>query len=197
MFEVRRLMLGVSAAISINAGTAHAATLVEQFNDPFPDWESGWLATNSNIQNYYGVGADRGNQPNGLWVEDDTPFDSAINVVFDNAFAATLTSFSLDVATFIGANILSIYDASGATVATFLGFDTASFDVAVNFSVISSNGIGGFSFSNSSSSGNTWIDNVSVSNGALAPVPLPAAGFLLVGALGGFAFLRRRKTCGV
>jgi hypothetical protein len=34
-----------------------------------------------------------------------------------------------------------------------------------------------------------FIDDVSV-----APVPVPAAGFLLIGALGGLVALRRRKT---
>ena len=42
--------------------------------------------------------------------------------------------------------------------------------------------------------GNARVDDITVSHDDVAPVPLPAAGLMLSGALGGLAFLRRRKT---
>lgn len=106
---MKKAITGFAAAIFmvLTAGSVQSATLVEGFDDTFPAWESGWLATNSNIKNYYGVGKGRGNQPYGLWV-DDLVSDRKANVEFDNGFGALWTSFSMDVVTFVGNNVLTV-----------------------------------------------------------------------------------------
>ena len=77
-------------------------------------------------------------------------------------------------------------DAMAALAPIELGQRTASFGFVVDvgqsfgFYTLATDGILG------SSTG--------VAYGNLAPIPLPAGGLLLVGALGGLAALRRRKT---
>ena len=179
-----------AAAIVLSATAASAAPLIEQF-DSFPAWESGWLGTNSNIQNFYGVGMDRGNQAYGLWVQ-DTVNDSTVDVMFNALFGASLTSFAMDVASFVN-NTLEIYDIGGNVLGTFSNFTNSSYTTAVNVGVTSTNGIGGFRFSSAGTAGNTWIDNVTVDANP-APVPLPAALPMLLAALAGSGIaLRRRK----
>lgn len=185
-------------ALSVTAGLSHAATLTESFDDPFPNWENEWFAMNSSVQNYYGVGADRGNQPNGLWVDDDIA-DNMVNVVFDVPFGQTLTSLSIDVATFVSNNVMTIYDSVGDILGQFDSFQTNSFSDTVTYDVTSQTGIGGFSFSASDTRGNTWIDNVTVETGMIvapapAPVPLPSSIALLAAGLGGLALRRKRAA---
>lgn len=196
---MKKTITGFAAAIfmALTAVSAQSATLVEGFDGEFPAWESGWLATNSNLKNYYGVGKGRGNQPYGLWV-DDLVSDRIANVEFDSEFGALWTSFSMDVATFVGNNVLTVYDTSGDVLGEFSDFKTRSYSKTVSISVTSTNGIGGFKFSSKAARGNTWIDNVSVSGGytansAPAPVPLPAGLPLLMAAIGTTGFLSRKS----
>lgn len=193
--KIRLFLAAALASVSLTAGSVSALTLVEEFNNPFPDWENDWLGSNSNIKNYYGVAAGRGNQPNGLWVE-DTLDDGVIDVAFDLTFGSLWTDFSIDVATFVANNILTVYDVSGATLASFSGFQNNSYDDTLTYSVSSGNGIGGFKFSSTSASGNTWIDNVTLSDGASAgpaPVPLPAGLPLLAAAVGAIGIAARKQ----
>ena len=83
-----------------------------------------------------------------------------------------------------GFPIISLYanDIAGSGAAGFVGASFAAIAVTeIFFTVLSSN------------------DNLGFADGALAgisfvaPVPLPAAGFLLVGGLGGLAAMRRRR----
>ena len=185
-------LAAVVAALTLSGAAAHAATLTEGFDDPFPVWERGWLAQNSNLENYYGVGAGRGNQPLGLWVEDDTRGD-AVDIMFDRSFGAQWSSLSLDVATWVD-NTLEVYDIDNNILATLTGFTTRSYSQSVNFVVESTNGFGGFRFTNSRTPGNTWIDNVTVNDDNISPVPLPASGLMLMAGLGGLAAARKRRT---
>lgn len=181
----------IAAVVTFSASASHATTLTEVFADPFPAWESDWLATNSNIQNYYGAGANRGNQPLGLWVQ-DTDGVGLVDIKFDTGFGAQWSSFAIDVATFVSGNTMTVYDISNNVLGLFSGFDTRSYSNAVTYQVTSTNGIGGFSFSSSRTAGSTWIDNVTVSNDSVAPVPLPASALFLFGGLAGLAATRKR-----
>jgi hypothetical protein len=81
---------------------AAAGILTEDFNAPFPDWESGWLGVNSNLVNYYVadgyLDTYRGNNPDGLWVADSMTYHGGnVIVSFQPSFAATLTSLSIGI----------------------------------------------------------------------------------------------------
>jgi hypothetical protein len=182
-------LLTAIMAISINV---NASTMVEDFNDPFPAWESGWLGNNSNIQNFYGVGDPRPGDY--LWIDDGDGIRGAgetVEIAFDEAFGLSLTSFSIDIDTYISDTSIQVYDGSGDIILDFgftvdLGFE--------NISVLSANGISGFSLTNSNLfqiEGSTTIDNVVVTTSA---VPLPATLWLFVSGLTGLVGAARRKT---
>jgi len=174
------------AGLALAASAANAATYTEDFNAPFPTWESGWLGTNSNLTNDYGVGAGRGNNPDGLWVGETT-------IQFNSAFGAAITSLDLDVASWVSGN-LEFYDASNTLIST-QAF-TANYGAYSNpglyehFSVSSTNGIDHFTFDAAGVVGNTSIDNVVVSTTA---VPEPAGIAMMLAGVGMVAGLARRR----
>jgi hypothetical protein len=177
------------------ASSASAAVLTEDFNAPFPAWESGWLATNSNLQNIYGVGAGRGNNPDGLWIFDGIG-DAQATIDFKPSFGSTILGFSIDVTTFVTA-YFTAYDMSGAelitTPITSLG---GAFTAPGSYQTIafkSTNGLSRFVIGGSGVEGNTSIDNVVVTT-ADAAVPEPASfGLLALGAAGLLAARGRNK----
>jgi hypothetical protein len=115
---VHRCLLAAAAFI-FSISTAQASTIyLEDFEAPFPAWESGWLGTNSNLQNYYGVGGARGNNPDGLWLDDGDGIRSSTEVVTISlapTFGATLVSFAIDVAAHTLAT-LRVFDSSNNTL---------------------------------------------------------------------------------
>lgn len=123
----------------------------------------------------------------------------SICVRFTPEFGANLTSFALDVAGY-APTTLSFSDASGTVLSstpvtlTFGAFTDPG--VYARYSVMSSTGIGGFSFSDGAL-GNTSIDNV-VAVSAAGAVPEPASWAMMivgVGVAGGA--LRRRRSAKV
>lgn len=175
--------------------TSSAALVFEDFEAPFPAWETGWLGTHSDLVNYYGVGTGRGNNPDGLWPAGIAGPNSVdpILVTFAPSVASTISQLSLDVAGYVDTN-LRVVDALGTTIydqpitLTFGAFtDPGTY---AHYTIASANGIMSFSFTSPSSSGNTSIDNVEVTI-----VPEPAAAAVL-GALGlvGFAAYRRSRV---
>jgi hypothetical protein len=153
------------ATFALLAGMAashlRADVYLEDFEAGFPAWESGWLGTNSDLANYYGVGAGRGNNPDGLW-----PAGSgSINVNFLPSFGADITQLALDVASFVDTPLMA-YDSSGnlifnASVSPNFGAYTDP-GVYQHFIIDSANGISRFSFTGENSPGNLSIDNVQV-----------------------------------
>ncbi len=183
------------------SSNAMAAVLTEDFEDAFPAWESGWLGTNSNLQNIYGVGAGRGNNPDGLWIDDgDGVYGTdTVEIIFDSLFGATLSTFAIDIATHITGVSLQVFDISGVSIfnssVTQTSGATQNPGIYDSFFVNSSNGISGFSLFSSGFQieGNTGIDNVSVTSGA-ATVPEPATLALLTMGIAGISFSRKKKA---
>lgn len=190
-----RILLVALFALAVGV-SAPAAVLTEDFEADFPAWETGWFGLNSNARNYYGIGQGRGNNPDGLWIQDDSPGDQNIRIVFGNAFALSLTSLSLDVAGYSQGTRLEFFDASGAVLGDFLITLTfgASSDPGIyaNYGITSTAGIGGFRFYNSSPEGNTSIDNIVASSDALV-IPEPST-WLMVAPLLSLALLRGRRS---
>ena len=179
-------MLAVTTLVL--SSSLNATTLVEDFSAPFPQWESDWLGLNTNIQNFYGAGSSQGTDF--LWITDGDAIVGAGEVVgidFEPAFGSSLTSFSIDIDTFVDTSI-QVYDGSGGVILDFIFNINLGYE---NVFIQSANGISGFSlFGQKQIEGNTAIDNVVVTT---AVVPAPAAVWLFgSGLLGLFAVIRRK-----
>ncbi|WP_419814060.1 PEPxxWA-CTERM sorting domain-containing protein [Glacieibacterium sp.] len=204
---MRFLKTCVSALALLTAVTgAQAANLVENFNEPFVGWESRWFGAETSAVNYYvseqgPSNADYRGAPDhsGLVLSDGDSYRDGGNygqilISFSSSFGASLKSFSMDVASALPNSTLFFYDMQGATIASFVlpGSPLSPYYTPTsytNVSVTSTNGIGGFSFTDFAQ-GNTIIDNL-----AAATVPEPASWAMMVlgfGAIG--SALRRRKT---
>jgi hypothetical protein len=179
-----------------------AGTLTEDFNAPFPAWESRWLGENSNLVNYFLADGlpdtDRGNNLDGLWIADSaTTHPGNVIISFLPSFAATLTSLSIDIAGYVPLQF-EIFDATGqALLSTALTLtDGANQDPGVyaHYSTTSTTGIGGFEFLGTATiEGNTSIDNVVVNQSGTA-TPEPAAWGLIGAGLLALAGIRKRRA---
>lgn len=180
----RNAFLGVVAASALSVGAANAVTFTFDPNGG------------------NGTGVDNG--PSGA-------FDFAVTLVSNNNGTAGLFTTGTAVAD-------HAYTVSGVWQYSTNDVDGSSFDpfgyfidsVLVNLVQLSVNGVPAPSFQNGVFSfvvdvGQSFgfytlaTDGIlgsstGVAYGNLAPIPLPAGGLLLVGALGGLAALRRRKT---
>jgi hypothetical protein len=184
------------AALLGGALSAHAATLTENFNAPFPAWESGWFGTESDATNvcavtYCLVGgipvppdpAVRGNAGDGLWLSSEHGFSSSpLTITFDPMFGASLTSFKLDTVTYVEST-LQAWDMSGRLI---FSKDLRVHDYRdvpptryQSFTIASTDGISSFTFTGPAD-GNTIVDNLVA---VTAAVPEPASAALLLGGL--------------
>lgn len=188
------------AFLLLCSSSAMATVMTEDFEGDFPSWENEWLGTNSNLQNYYGVGAGRGNNPDGLWIDDGDGVQGIdiVEIIFDTSFGATLSTFAIDIATHISGLSIQVFDISGlsifnSSVARTSGA-TQEPGIYDSFFVSSSNGISGFSLFTTGGQieGNTGIDNVSVTTGA-ASIPEPVSFALLAFGLVGIGVFREKK----
>lgn len=177
----------------MNSGVM-AATYTEDFEDSFPNWESRWLGQYSNLQNVYGVGAGRGNNPDGLWIADGLSNGAISEISFDTAFGTSLTSFSIDVNAVAGGTFQA-FDMSNSLIYSVQMTGNSSYgSTEATYQTIffqSLNGISKFVMDGAYIEGNTSIDNITAVTGVSA-VPVPAAAFLFAPALLGFMGLRRK-----
>jgi len=208
MTSFSRLALLAASLFAVGASpTASAATLTEDFNAPFPAWESAWFGTLSDAHNYcefsYCVNdnwipmppsvENRGRNPDGLWLVGPSGYSSApITITFDSGFGASLVSFKIDVAGYVETT-LSAWDKNGAQIfaapVELTYGATSAPGVYSSYTITSTNGIGGFAFSGPAA-GNTSIDNLIAVTSA---VPEPASAALLLGGLALAALGARRK----
>lgn len=197
---MKKMMLaGAVCALGV-VGMANAQ-LTETFPDPLGQWTTGWLYLNSDMENYYmASGSDpdpnyRGNNPEGLWIAEPQGFGNGnfgpvLQIDFDPSFGAQITDISFGLEAFISIDVTA-YDMAGVSLGTmtFSGGDFG-FDHADIYSATSTNGVSYFimdstPYSGGQVSGNTSIDNVSVT--------IPAPGSLALLGLGGLVGLRRRR----
>ncbi len=193
------------------AGSAHATVLTESFDGPnFAGWQSRWFGQNSNAKPFLSDPNDRGNNVTGLTIYDGNLDDGrSINILFNAAFAATITNFSFDLLNYASGidQILEVFDKDGnklfGTVLAVVPQDPSAdngsnngYDFAdskyTRYSVDSTNGIGGFRILPFGSEGNVSIDDLSVS---VAAVPEPSTWAMMILGFAGVGFMayRRRK----
>jgi hypothetical protein len=155
---------------------AMAEDLIESFDDPLGQWRSGWLATNSNMQNYYVANGDpdednRGNNPCGLWIHDGDLSSAECFISFDAGFGASVSYFEIGIEAF-GDFQLSIYDISGNLVDSVAIPNTGGSGeygcTCLTYGFVMPNGLGSFSLTGGNVEGNTGIDDVKVTTGTTA-----------------------------
>lgn len=188
---------------------AAAGTLVERFDEPFAGWENRFFGARTNAQNYYrtepsGAPADfRGGNVDGLWISDggnylDGGTDWAnVRIRFDQDLAQSMTSYSMDVVSLLGAFApvtLTYFDGNGAILDSFVlpeGTISSSGNPMgyLTYAVTSANGISGFDLTGFAQ-GSVSVDNI------VAMVPEPASWAMMIGgmALAGGALRRRQRA---
>jgi len=207
MNAAMKLLLAATALTA--AANAQAATYAEGFA-PFDGWKTRWFGAQSNAQNYYV--SEYGDDPayqgapdvEGLWLSDGDSYRdpgdySTIDIRFSDDFAASLTSFSMDVASALSSVGVTFFDRAGAAIGTFTVSQSpqqSAYFTPIgyqNVAVTSANGIGGFSFA-TLAQGNVVVDNL-VAETAVAAIPEPATwGLMILGFGMAGASMRRRSV---
>jgi len=194
------------------AGSANATVFTESFDGPnFAAWQSRWFGQNSNAKPIFSNADDRGNNVTGLTIYDGNMDDGrSVNILFNPAFAATVTNFSFDLLNYASGidQLLQVFDKDGnqlfGTVLAVVPQDPSAdngsnngYDFAdskyTRYSVNSANGIGGFRILPFGAEGNVSIDDLSIT---VAAVPEPSTWAMMILGFCGVGFLtyRRRKA---
>lgn len=145
------------------SSTASAQMLTEDFSDPFPNWETGWLCEVAQLSNYYGEGADRGNNPTGLWLRGAEGYEG-LTVVFDPEFGRDVVSLSLEAACW-QETVFFVVDTEGNSVfeaPCTENLSTPVLNYPHEFRVTTPNGISRWGFRGDSLAGYTAIDGIVV-----------------------------------
>ncbi len=169
--------LVIVAFLMLIAANAMAEVLVEEFPDPLGGWRDRWLAQNSTMTNYYVCSGNpdenyRGNNECALWICDTDGDFSTADIVFNDAFGATVTHFGFGLVPFVDEN-LTVYNVAGQVIFTLAipanGYFPPCSPVNVEFDT--PGGLGRFVLGPSAVEGNTSIDNVTATVGG-GPVPV-------------------------
>ncbi len=190
---IAAFLLGLMVIAPVHATVVYD----ENFNDAFPNWESRYLGIQSNLENVYGVGADRGNNPNGLWIQDGLSLSNETRIIFDTIFGQSLTELSIDITTHASNINFEIFDSLGATLLSYAmpslnGGNNCCGEIYETMLVTSTTGIGGFRFLGNGIEGNTAIDNVIATADGIVSVPEPAPLAIIGLGLAALAWTRRK-----
>ncbi|MBS1721440.1 MAG: PEP-CTERM sorting domain-containing protein [Armatimonadetes bacterium] len=190
----------IAVGLAVVAASAPVfAQLSETFPDPLGTWRTRWLAQNSNLQNYYVVAGnggnedDRGNNPIGLWMSDGVNGNGGptADIIFNDAFASTLRHLDFGVECFVQTRI-TMFDVNGAQISTFVysggDFGFGHEDIVSGDSTV---GIKHVLFDSTEFGGSQVEGNTSVDTFHARVVPEPAT-MIALGA-GLVALARRRR----
>jgi hypothetical protein len=195
-----KVLLGDATLLALPcAGTA--ATFAENSDGAFPAWESGFIDTQSNLQNVFGPGSsDNGGSP-ALSIDDGDRLYSSdkSDIAFNALFGASITSINFKLSAFVNGITLGIYDMSKSLIYAAAVTADGSFNPVLSYGTTSTNGVSRFSFSTTGFQveGNTRIDAIEIVTGVVSNVPLPGApplAMIGMGALNVAGLRRRRKA---
>ena len=193
MLQARLMAVALCAFAALPA--AHAVvelppapvvTLTEDFELPFPAWESGWFGQNSDARNYYCYGATNCAQSSGtyLWISDPAGQSNApVTVQFGTAFGAGLQSLQMDLYAYVDSDLM-VYDSAGAQIYS----QNLTRHQYETHTVTSSTGISRFVLTGDAA-GNTQLDNLV----AVSSVPEPGAWVLMLLGAAGLVLRARRQ----
>ena len=181
------------ASMFLTASTASAAT-IDLFNDSDSTFRAEVTCTTCSVL-VYTDGATNVALSTGTG---DYDFDTAFGELFTNSFGSNEANEALwinDVlSTSFTASDLSKTEGTsdGVTYSTTATYVIIKVGKDPNYTILRNDSGGSFDFSwSGADSAGAGISHFTV--GGLSPIPLPAAGFLLLGALGGLGLMRRRR----
>jgi hypothetical protein len=197
-------MKRIALALLIVVGSAHAAfavTLTESFPDPLGGWRTRFLGLNSDLQNYYVVAGnggnqdDRGNNPTGLWIaQGATIGGDLMTVTFNPTFGNTVTSVGFGIEAFNNIDV-RFYNGAGTLVSTQNAFGgNFPLDHTQVLNVASIAGLSRIEFDSTPHGGGQIEGNTSIDDFTVNVVPEPASLLAIGSGLAALLARRRKKA---